>query len=331
MTDIRDRLRLIVSEEPSQPSIELPDVQDVRMGTYDGPSCIEQGDVLDIGLPTGSVALVVTAPPSVEEHADRNDISQSNSWVAYRDFLAASFAEIWRVLEPGGRLAFVVNPATNSPFLPIAAHATSALQIARFQLRGEVVWAKSDMPLPLDAGVLRGPHNPPIVGVTERILLASKMSDHRRNSQTERRSIGMPSENSITAKQWAENRLDIWPIPAPPPGELIHHDPFPVELARRLIETHTYEGDLVCDPMCGTGTTAIAAQELGRRHYAIDIDHDQVALAKERSNNFATPDVTPDIAAAQNRHPARTQLSPSPKQLGLDFTDPTTTNIEDTQ
>lgn len=232
---------------------------------------------------------------------------------------------MWRVLEPGGRLAFLVNPAANSPFLPVCAHATSALQIAGFQLRGEVVWAKSDMPLPLDGGVLRGPHNPPIVAVTERILLASKMTDHRRNSQTERRSIGMPSENSISAKHWAQNRLDIWPIPAPPPGELIHHDPFPVELAQRLIETHTYEGDLVCDPMCGTGTTAIAAQQLGRRHYAIDIDPEQVDLANQRSNNLTTSNVTPDITNAQRRHPASTQLSPSPKQLGLDFDSNTST------
>ena len=324
MTDTKDRLRLILSDERTR-APELPEVEDIRISTYDGPSCIDEGNVLDIDLPTGSVALVVTSPPSVEEHADRNDISPSNAWATYRQFLAATFAEIWRVLEPGGRLAFVVNPASNSPFLPIAAHATSALQIARFQLRGEVVWAKSDMPLPLDAGVLRGPHNPPIVGVTERILLASKMSDHRRNSQTERRSIGMPSENSITAKQWAENRLDIWPIPAPPPGEFIHHDPFPIELARRLIETHTYEGDLVCDPMCGTGTTAIAAQQLGRRHYAIDIDPEQVDLANQRSNNLTTSNVTPDITNAQRRHPASTQLSPSPKQLGLDFDSNTST------
>ena len=231
--DIKDRLRLIVTDDvPRQP----PDVEHIRMATYEGANRIEQGDVLDIDLPTGSVALVVTSPPSVDEHAEADDISPANAWAAYRQFLSDAFAEIWRIIEPGGRLALVINPAANSPFLPVAAYATSALQIAGFQIRGEVVWAKSDMPLPLDGGVLRGPHNPPIVGVTERILLASKMTDHRRNNQSERRTIGMPSENSITAQQWAENRLDIWPIPAPPPGELIHPDPFPVELARRLIE-----------------------------------------------------------------------------------------------
>lgn len=319
-TDTRDRLRLIVSDTPHH-GPQLPDVDDLRLGSYDGPNTITQGDVVDIDLPTGSVALIVTSPPSIDEHAEASNVSRSAAWASYRQFLAASFAEMWRVLEPGGRLAFLVNPAANSPFLPVCAHATSALQIAGFQLRGEVVWAKSDMPLPLDGGVLRGPHNPPIVAVTERILLASKMTDHRRNSQTERRSIGMPSENSISAKHWAENRLDIWPIPAPPPGELIHHDPFPVELAQRLIETHTYEGDLVCDPMCGTGTTAIAAHQLGRRYFAIDIDPEQVALANQRANKLATTSETsPEIAATQKRHPAHTQLIPSHKQLGLDFT-----------
>ena len=82
MTDTKDRLRLILSDEPTR-APELPEVEDIRISTYDGPSCIDEGNVLDIDLPTGSVALVVTSPPSVEEHADRNDISPSNACLLY--------------------------------------------------------------------------------------------------------------------------------------------------------------------------------------------------------------------------------------------------------
>ena len=46
----------------------------------------------------------------------------------------------------------------------------------------------------------------------------------------------------------------------------------PEKLYRRLIEATTDEGDLVFDPCAGTGTTAFAAEDLGRRWVMIDIE-----------------------------------------------------------
>lgn len=296
---------------------------DVRLGYYDGPNKAAVADARKIDLPTGSVGLIVTSPPTVNELAEIDDVGKAGAWGNYRSFLQTVCNEMWRVLEPGGRFALVINPTAESPHLPVAPYSVNALQIAGFTIRGEVVWAKSDIPLPLNAGVLRGPHNPPIVGVTERIITASKLTDHRRASPSERRVVGMPSENGISPEQWAANRLDIWTIAAPPPGELIHDAPFPVELASRLIQTHTYDGELVCDSMCGTGTTAIAAARLGRRYVISDIDPHQVDLAQQRLKAHAhneRPSET--ITETTRRHPsATTQPDPDDfNQLGLDFT-----------
>lgn len=61
-----------------------------------------------------------------------------------------------------------------------------------------------------------------------------------------------------------------------------HPCPIPYELARRIIVSTTDEGDLVCDPFCGSATILKAAQDLGRRVIGFDLDRSYV----DYSNNL---------------------------------------------
>jgi DNA modification methylase len=61
-----------------------------------------------------------------------------------------------------------------------------------------------------------------------------------------------------------------------------HPAPFPCELARDHILSWSNEGDIVLDPMCGSGTTCKVAAQLGRKFIGIDISEEYVALAKSR-------------------------------------------------
>ena len=54
-----------------------------------------------------------------------------------------------------------------------------------------------------------------------------------------------------------------------------------IPLLERLILMTTDEGDIVLDPFMGTGTTAVAAKQLGRKYIGIDIDPDYVSIAKK--------------------------------------------------
>lgn len=56
----------------------------------------------------------------------------------------------------------------------------------------------------------------------------------------------------------------------------------PVALFRYLIRTYTQLGDLVVDFCCGSGTTALAAREEGRRFIVGDTSPEYVAIARER-------------------------------------------------
>jgi site-specific DNA-methyltransferase (adenine-specific) len=61
-----------------------------------------------------------------------------------------------------------------------------------------------------------------------------------------------------------------------------HPAPFPCELVRDHIKSWTNQGDIVFDPMCGSGTTARVACEMGRKYIGIDISKEYCEMARER-------------------------------------------------
>ena len=59
----------------------------------------------------------------------------------------------------------------------------------------------------------------------------------------------------------------VWRMPSVSKREKVHgYHPTqkPLRLVRRALLASTREGDLVFDPFCGSGTTAVAAKELDR-------------------------------------------------------------------
>lgn len=56
----------------------------------------------------------------------------------------------------------------------------------------------------------------------------------------------------------------------------------PIALLERLIAMATNPGDLVLDPFCGSGTTLVAAERLGRRWIGVDMGERAVSIAAQR-------------------------------------------------
>lgn len=61
-----------------------------------------------------------------------------------------------------------------------------------------------------------------------------------------------------------------------------HPCQLPEKLMERIIRLTTRPGDLVFDPFCGAGTTAIAARKLGRDFVMVDLDAHYVRITKEK-------------------------------------------------
>lgn len=59
-----------------------------------------------------------------------------------------------------------------------------------------------------------------------------------------------------------------------------HPNEKPVELAAKFIAAHTRPGQLVVDPFCGSGTTLLAAERLGRQWIGIELEPQWAQLAQ---------------------------------------------------
>lgn len=78
---------------------------------------------------------------------------------------------------------------------------------------------------------------------------------------------------------------DVWHLPAIAPWEKScgkHPTQKPLALLTRIIMATTQQGEWVLDPFCGSSTTGIAANLLGRRYLGIDQEEQFVEISKNR-------------------------------------------------
>jgi DNA modification methylase len=89
--------------------------------------------------------------------------------------------------------------------------------------------------------------------------------------------------NDLTNKEWLKFQKS-WFIHNPPPrkpGVLRHPAKFPETLIGEFIEFFTKEGQVVFDPMAGTGSTVVAALRSGRHSFGIELNPDYAEIARQ--------------------------------------------------
>ena len=67
-----------------------------------------------------------------------------------------------------------------------------------------------------------------------------------------------------------------------PIASALHPVTKPIELIGKMIANSSRPGELIYDPFCGSGSTLVAAHQLGRLAYGIELDPGYVAVALER-------------------------------------------------
>ena len=78
------------------------------------------------------------------------------------------------------------------------------------------------------------------------------------------------------------NKRSVWTITTKPFKDA-HFAVFPIEIPTYCIKAGSKEGDVVLDPFMGSGTTAFAAQEHGRKWVGVELNPEYVKIIKRRT------------------------------------------------
>ena len=225
-------------------------------------------------IPDSSIHLMITSPPyNVGKEYD-DDLTLDE----YLELLTKVFGEVYKKLVTGGRACVNVANIGRKPYIPLHAMIIEIMLDLGFLMRGEIIWDKSASGGGSCAwGSWMSASNPVLRDYHEYILVFSKDSYSKDKKQVKR--------DTITHDDFIEWTRSVWTFPAVNAKKIGHPAPFPIELPHRLINLYSYEGDVVLDPFCGSGTTAIAARQNNRNYICYDIKPEYIDLAKRRISN----------------------------------------------
>lgn len=230
-----------------------------------------------------SVDLVLTSPPY------DNLRKYNGSGLEWNSLKFEKIAQgLQRVLKPGGVIVWVVNDKTEN-----GSETGTAFRQALFfmglglNLNDTMIWEKTN-PMPQ---VKQSRYNQVFEYMFvfskgkpktfNPIMVPCKCAGHVYDSTCK----NMGGENGRTHKTFNinNNKVDsnIWKI-AVAQNKTSHPAVFPLEIPLRHIATWSNKNDVVLDPFMGSGTTGIAAAQLGRQFIGIEIDDEYCQMAKER-------------------------------------------------
>ncbi len=315
-----------------------------RLGEFER-NRVYGGDCLHLArrLPAESIDLIVTSPPYWGQRTS-GGVGVEEDPRAYVTALTERFTELKRALKPEGLLWINIGDAYNTPInwrrddhkysslgpdrsgldahnsaytkprlkrrpflekscpwlvygnlLALPYRLTLALCDRGFLFRGEVIWRKAN---PMPEGKCRRPHR-----AHEGIYLFANTESHRFQVTPPIRSV--------------------WEFPNEGLNGVRHFSRFPTELPRRCIQAYgrTGESVIVLDPFSGSGTTGLAALELGCTYLGFEIDEELVSMSNQGLMKAAARGIASVRGRDLQRPKSSSEQGPDLFDLGADGND----------
>lgn len=248
--------------------------------------CGDATKVMPKNVPDETVDLIVTSPP----------YDQRRIYHGYSFVFQSIAQQCARVLKPGGIIVWVVADATikGSESLTSFKQAIYFTEQCGLRLHDTMIFAKNN-PIP-------GDHGPRYRGSFEYMFVFSKgkpktynpitwrskekiqFAERFRLEEQGRRGYTVP-ENAVlkTSMERTHPNIFFYTVAGARRGQEKQDHPavFPEHLAEDQIRTWTNPGDLVLDPLAGSGTTLYTAHLLDRHYVGIEISPQYIKLCQE--------------------------------------------------
>jgi len=187
----------------------------------------------------------------------------NSNMLAYLSMMAPRLVELRRVLKSTGSIYLHCNP-TASHYLKLLMDVIFGVN----NFRNEIVWSYA-------SGGASKRH----FAKKHDIIFRYTINNHS-TPNVERRSGFHPDGRMLT---------DVWRISflsTTASERLGYPTQKPETLMERIIKVSSNEGDIIFDPFCGSGTTAIVAQNLDRQYLAFDINTIACKMARQRTKQI---------------------------------------------
>lgn len=237
-------------------------------------------------LKDNSVDLVITSPP----YDDLRKYNGAGLTWNHEKFMCIA-NQLKRVLKEGGVIVWVVNDRTENG----SKTGTGFRQALYFKeiglnINDTMIWRKTN-PMPQVK-------QPRYSACFEYMFVFSKGTPKTFNPIMRECKLGGKYYNSTAKNMDGESGrhslsynvnkemvdYNVWDI-AVAQNKTNHPAVFPYEIPYRHILSWTKKGDVVLDPFIGSGTTALAARDLGRKYIGIEMEKSYYSMCIERLRN----------------------------------------------
>lgn len=238
-------------------------------------------------LPDESVHVIITSPPywQLKDYGAEGQIGFNDDYEEYINNLNLVWKECHRVLHPGCRLCVNIGDQfARSVYygrykvIPIRTEIIKFCETFGFDYMGAIIWQKVTTTNTTGGATVMGSFPFPRNGILkldyEFILIFKKLGKPPKPSAEQK------SASAMTKEEWNCYFSGHWNFAGAKQNG--HLAMFPEELPARLIKMFSFVGDTVLDPFLGSGTTALAARNLGRNSVGYEVNGEFLPIIKEK-------------------------------------------------
>lgn len=237
-----------------------------------------------------SVQMIVTSPPywQLKDYGEKNQIGFNDSYEDYINNLNLVWQECYRVLQDGCRMCINIGDQfARSVYygrykvIPIRTEIIRFCEYLGMDYMGAIIWQKATTMNTSGGGAVMGSFPYPRNGILkmdyEFILIFKKLGNPPKPTKEQK------EQSKMTKEEWNSYFSSHWNFSGVKQSE--HIAMFPEELPKRLIKMFSFAGETVLDPFMGSGTTALAAKNLGRNSIGYEINSDFKIIIKNKIVN----------------------------------------------